>query len=187
MEYQDKYTRIQITSIINDGFYIYLYPQKSNSQSIYLCVTLSDNFIRIEDLVGNGEHSGFQNKGYGTLLVNLAIQIIRLIYNDRPNILVTGRVSNMDDEDLVRSSQRRNHFWSSFGFKLKDQKAYNTRMEARLSDLVLKDRGMLSDSLSSMLSLSKFYRYFNRPLISIDVDDRERHHSGRKKRIKDIG
>lgn len=196
MEYQGKNVRINFVPDQSGGFAIYLDPNtKERRNTVNLFVGFKSGEIVIQDLVGNGESSQYQNKRYGTLLFNIAIQVIRVLYRDEPDLLVKGQVSNKSDSgDLDDGARRRNHFWKSFGFTLDDPTAHNTWMAAPIHALKVVDRGLVDGKIPTTLALSRFYRYFNRCLISeqdvsaikeVNLDDLD--HSGLPSKEKMAG
>ncbi|VAW62966.1 hypothetical protein MNBD_GAMMA11-3430 [hydrothermal vent metagenome] len=162
LEYIDRNFKLVIPPIRHSNFSIYLYPCYPNTNTkLYIYVDFCHDHYKIIDLLGNGESSKYQDQGYGTLLVNLALQVMRC-FSDK-KILVKGNISNLNDNDLEKSSSRRHHFWQSFGFKLKSPELYNTPMQAHLNNLNIIDRGMIQHSLSTTLNLHIFYSFINRP------------------------
>lgn len=182
MEYREKDVRIHITPCKSNGFSISLDPNiRERRSTIRIHIGFRGDEITVQDLVGNGEGTQYQDKGYGTLLFNLALQVIRVIYLDDPDTTVMGDVSNKSDSaDIEGCAKRRNHFWNSFGFTLVDPSAPNTPMSSPLHALKMVDRGLVQGYIPTTLGLSAFYRYFNRclvperdaiPIKAINLDD----------------
>ncbi|MBL4862627.1 MAG: hypothetical protein JKY09_06390, partial [Crocinitomicaceae bacterium] len=171
LEYIIRNTKITIDRCTHSGFSIYLYPEyPKEEKAIYIHVGFFGSNVTIQDLVGNGVGGGYQDRRYGTLLVNLALQVIKHWFDDHQNILVSGRVSDVGDNDEKETCRaRRNYFWSSFGFQLGDMEASNTHMEAKLIDLSCKKGELIQGYLPINLSVGDFWRYFNRPTIAHEM------------------
>ena len=170
LEYIDRHFNLVLTPVSAlSKFSIYLYPDyPREDHSIYIHFDIFTDHTRMVDLVGNGENSGYQNQGYGTLLVNLALQVMRTIVDN--NIPVEGDVSNRGDEDIDTSGARRHHFWQSFGFKPAGPDSHNTTMVANLDELKILNRGSIEGILPTTLRLAEFYPPANRPVIQAQLE-----------------
>lgn len=78
--------------------------------------------VYLIDLAGNGEGSGLESIGIGTLMLNTAIQIFRADCPEETHI--TGELTDVDDPqediELAKSCrERRSRFVKSFGLKIK--------------------------------------------------------------------
>jgi len=69
--------------------------------------------VKIDDLIGNGENSKLNNKGYGTWLATSTLNLIQYLYREelQPNVNVVGTLSDVGDTN-EESHKRRVHFWS---------------------------------------------------------------------------
>ncbi|MEH6447827.1 MAG: hypothetical protein V7765_04115 [Oleispira sp.] len=167
LEYRVRNTLINISRCSSSGFTICLYPEfPSRDKNIRIIVGFAGRNVIFNDLLGNSKESGYQDRHYGTLLVNLAIRVIKCWFNNDEEVKVSGSVSDQSDStDRKKCRERRNSFWHSFGFKLNDMKAGCTPMSAKLGGLKIKERPSIDGYLSTDLKLSTFWRYFNRPTL----------------------
>lgn len=86
---------------------------------------------RVSDLIGSGSHRA--GKGYGTLVVNVAIQALRRMTGPSNDTRITGLIS--DDRAEVAD------FWSKFGFAVtRPEPSKYGSMEAKLGDLTVQQR-----------------------------------------------
>jgi hypothetical protein len=150
------------------------YPKKK--PHMMLMLDLHVGWVRVTDLQNNGFGSSIQNCGYGTLAVNTAIQALRLLHRqdqqnpdgtDNPTLY--GSVSSTGDPDNEphRSEcwQRRNHFWSRFGFKLHDPSVPDTGMEARLTDIKELRTCTTANGSPRWVDIGQFWPPHERPLL----------------------
>lgn len=179
LEWVSKKTRIYV--YLHSHFLdVYLYPDyPSKGQCIRLLMDIMGNdSVRITDLVGNQYPSAYQNAGYGTLAFNVGLQALRAYFNgngnavDESKIVVHGSISSVGDPDDGPAKEecrdRRNQYWRKFGFKLSDPAAYNTRMEARLSDLREKKSGSTEYGTPRWISLERFWVKDCAPIMSAE-------------------
>jgi len=93
--------------------------------------------LYIEDLQGNGYSSGTQGQGIGTLLFNTALLIFQRDYP--PEMAVYGELSDVGDPTDPALAQecreRREGFWSSFGFTVVPGGRLGTTITALLGNL----------------------------------------------------
>ncbi|ELP6118912.1 hypothetical protein QTV43_000025 [Vibrio vulnificus] len=70
--------------------------------------------VKIDDLIGNGDHSNLCNKGYGTWLATSTLNLIQYLYcqESKPTVKVVGELSDVGDKNEA-SHERRVHFWSN--------------------------------------------------------------------------
>lgn len=124
--------------------------------------SLNATTVSFADLIGNGFNTNpyvnRQNSGYGTLLVNLALQHLKREYLG--TTCVTGVLSSQGDPkhdpQLAEAcNARRRHFWASFGFRLEVDRASNTRMMARLDELTPKRHGMCANGFARYMPLER--------------------------------
>lgn len=143
---------------------------------VTLLLDLYAGRVRVTDLRSNGFQSGLQNGGYGTLAVNIALQSLRRYYCLDPGVpdsthnpTLSGSVSSTGDpdEEPHRSEcwQRRNHFWSRFGFKLNDPSVSDTGMQASLADLHEIVSGTTANGTPRWVSIELFWPRDKRPLL----------------------
>lgn len=99
--------------------------------------------IFMEDLRGNGHGSGLQGQGIGTLLFNTVLQLFQSKYPT--DTLVYGELStNRDPKEpsLARiCAERREGYWSSFGFRVEEDPRQERFILATLGELALKRHG----------------------------------------------
>lgn len=141
-----------------------------------LLLDLFADWVRVTDLFNNGFHSGIQNGGYGTLAVNLALQALHLYYcrdpadpdsTDNPKLYGSISSTGDPDDEPLRSEcwQRRNHFWSRFGFKLDDPTVPDTGMRASLAELREIVSGTTANGTPRWVSIKLFWPRHDRPLL----------------------
>ena len=152
----------------SDYIDVKLYPNYPKQTKISLFLKIeSDEKVQVIDLVGNGYNSGYQCGGYGRLIFNIGIQALYTYYGMPMNdplakkIHVYGEASSIGDppEEPAKSEccDRRNKFWSDFGFELNDQKAFKTPMETTLADLKLRDGEVTKNGTQRIINLEKFW------------------------------
>ncbi|WMS89283.1 hypothetical protein [Pleionea litopenaei] len=176
LEWIEGRTKITI-EVCGNNIDIHLYPDypsEKNRVSLDLCIVYG-NRVWVRDLLGNGFSSGIQNKGYGTLLFNIGIQVIYTYFGiaqgnpEANNILVSGKTSSVGDpgNEPAKSEcrDRRNGFWSNFGFKLKEPDGFFTPMKAKLSELHARLDGKTENGTLYGLDLEQFWLKGNAPLL----------------------
>lgn len=93
--------------------------------------------LYIEDVQGNGYKTGIQAQGIGTLLFNTALQLFKRDYPSE--MLVYGELSEIGDPtDPVLAKEckdRRESYWSSFGFTIGSGGYTGTTITAVLGEL----------------------------------------------------
>lgn len=88
---------------------------------IRLCLGLYPHSVEFGELSGNGfNHPQFHQRGFGTLVVNTAIQALQTICE--PGTAIEGVLSNTDEQRLApeqrsRLAEDRRVFWSRFGVR----------------------------------------------------------------------
>jgi GNAT superfamily N-acetyltransferase len=86
---------------------------------IRLCLGLYAHSVEFGELSGNGfDHPQFHQRGFGTLVVNTAIQALQSVY--APDTPIEGVLSNTAErrlslEERARLAQERLAFWTRFG------------------------------------------------------------------------
>ncbi|WP_155754616.1 hypothetical protein [Burkholderia stagnalis] len=92
------------------------------------------NFPRITDLWGTGPASATRhNQGYGTLVVNLAIQALRKMQSSTDDTCVTGLITDRRSEVA--------DFWKKFGFSVTSpDTGKDGSLSGKLGDLVVQER-----------------------------------------------
>jgi len=150
MEYINGKIRATIRVTNHREIYVYLYTDypSENEEPITFFATIQARGIRFDDVFGNGHGSNRQDRGYGTLITNIAVELSHYYarhWNDIDELdghwIVTGRVSNVGDENLSTGDQercqaRRQYFWESkYHFNLRDREDSATSMEMPLSQL----------------------------------------------------
>jgi hypothetical protein len=86
---------------------------------IRLCLGLYAHAVEFGELSGNGfDHPQFHQRGFGTLVVNTAIQALQSVY--APETSIEGVLSNtaerrLSPEQRGRLAQERRAFWTRFG------------------------------------------------------------------------
>ena len=102
---------------------------------ITLCVGLYTHSVEFGELLGNGfNHPQFHQKGFGTLLVNIAIQALQSVC--APATRVEGVLSNTEEDGLSiemrkRLTESRRIFWSRFGVSLVGQEPREEKIYLR--------------------------------------------------------
>jgi hypothetical protein len=93
--------------------------QWTGAPEIRLCLGLYPSSVEFGELSGNGfNHPQFHQRGFGTLLVNTAIQALQRIV--APETSIEGVLSNTEEQQLApeqrsRLAACRRAFWSRFG------------------------------------------------------------------------
>ena len=131
---------------------------KFNSREVKLLLEYSSKTAFFEDIQGNNFDSGLHGKGVGSLLVNIALQVIK---NKLPaESLIDGEMSDVGDpreSNLLNNCQiHRAKFWESFGFKVISGKRGAEKITARLSELSVKEYGLVLDKFPRYIPLEQF-------------------------------
>jgi hypothetical protein len=130
---------------------------------IRLCVGLYPDSVEFGELLGNGfNHPQFHQKGYGTLVVNTAIQSLQSTCP--PDMRIEGVLLNMDEEELSvedrnRLAKYRHIFWSRFGFgfvTLGPQE--ETHLRGTVGALKTVRSGQIADQFPRFVALANFSR-----------------------------
>lgn len=130
---------------------------------IRLCVGLYPDSVEFGELLGNGfNHPQFHQKGYGTLVVNTAIQSLQSTCP--PDMRIEGVLLNMDEEELSvedrnRLAKYRHIFWSRFGFgfvTLGPQE--ETHLRGTVGALKAVRSGQIADQFPRFVPLASFSR-----------------------------
>lgn len=169
--------KTKITVEFSDGAIdVNLYTDYPNRYHLNLYLTISQNRVTIEDLVGNGFKSGLQQKGFGKQIVNVGIQSIRKYFQinepqiKHETIKIYGKTSDQDDPGAepfkTECMQRRNAFWSNFGLHLQDSMSFCTKMRGFLSELELREDGMTANGVSVLVNLCDFWAPNKVPLLN---------------------
>ncbi len=156
------------------------YPNKDDHINLFLKIGW-DKHITVTDLIGNGYNSRYQGQGYGSLIFNVGIQAIYCFFKetdsefDPTQIKITGSVSDSGDppEEPAKTEcfQRRNKFWRSRGFTLKDPTKPQTSMQARLSELIMTKDGITNNGAPKYIKLDDFWLKDKAPaLLKSDID-----------------
>ncbi|MCE8014342.1 hypothetical protein [Billgrantia desiderata] len=126
------------------------------------------NRVHITDLNGNKAGNALYDQGYGTLAMNLGIQLVYFYFNipvghPQARILsVTGNISHKDalgdpgSQEYVEDTTRRVAFWRRFGFQVSDESHPKPFMSAKLGDLRILGGPDTVHGVSRTLSLSTF-------------------------------
>lgn len=126
------------------------------------------NRIHIIDLNGTKAGNSLHDQGYGTLAVNLGIQLIHFYFNipmGHPQarmLRVTGNISHEaapgapGSRDYFEDATRRVAFWRRFGFQVRDESHPKPFMKANLGDLRILEGPDTPNGLPRALPLSKF-------------------------------
>jgi hypothetical protein len=146
---------------------IYYFPDQTRDEpNIRLFVELRENSVKFTDLIGNGTGTGYQCKYIGTVLVNLAIQMLKLIYKEKhESIIVTGETCpdrTAQEPSYTTDIARRAHFWQRFGFVLENPTEAVSPFRSNLANLQIVDRGVVGD-ISTLLSVNSFWRNYHQP------------------------
>lgn len=120
-----------------------------NLHRIKLLSHFENNSICFQDLYGNGYGTLVHRKGFGTLLVNTAIEFYNQIIPKDSKVKVYGKVSSVDDKTEKYNLrelllEKRIHFWGKFGF---DFYCEDTAIKADLSNLRLCMENQVLDGL----------------------------------------
>jgi hypothetical protein len=131
---------------------------KFNSREVKLLLEYSSKSAFFEDIQGNNFDSGIHGKGVGSLLVNLALQVIK---GKLPaESVVEGEMSDVGDpresEILNNCQTHRAKFWESFGFKVMPGKQGAENIAARLSELNVKEYGLAWGKFPRYIPLNNF-------------------------------
>jgi hypothetical protein len=143
--------------------------ESNNAQSNRVSLTLKIHFDRVElvDLTGNGIGNSTNNVGIGTLLVNVAIQILRTIYDGRlQDVSVRGTtcpLSGLDGREHEIDVANRVRFWTSFNLTIDEPEQPRAAIRGLLSEFRLKDRGKCLGKINTLLSIRDFWRGYHRP------------------------
>jgi len=142
------------------------YPNERSSISLFLNIQRNKR-VRVMDLVGNGYYTHYQDGGYGTLIFNIGIQALYAFYGVTTSdpltheIVVFGQISSSgdpsDEPERSECGDRRNGFWSGYGFKLKEPDAFDTPMKAKLVDLHLRGLGVTVNGTPRIVELEDFW------------------------------
>lgn len=114
--------------------------------------------VVFEDIQGNGYFSGFQGKGLGTLLVNVALQYLQRELP--PDSIVSGEMpgaegpENPDQLELCR--HLRLNFWRSFGFAPQPGRWGCQLISASLGNLSIKKSTANAKELPVYIPLDDF-------------------------------
>lgn len=126
------------------------------------------NRIHIIDLNGTKAGNALHDQGYGTLAMNLGIQLIHFYFNipmGHPKarmLCVTGNISHEAalgtscSREYVEDASRRLAFWRRFGFQVRDESLPRPFMNANLGDLRILEGPDTPNGIPRTLPLSKF-------------------------------
>lgn len=126
------------------------------------------NRIHIDDLNGAQAGSALYGQGYGTLAMNLGIQLIHFYFNipmGHPQarmFSVTGSISHQaapgapGSQEYMEDAARRVAFWQRFGFWVREETHLKLPMKANLEDLRLLDGPDTPHGIPRTLPLSRF-------------------------------
>lgn len=149
--------RVRITATENR--YVDLIARPLRGGSVQLSLKLNPDNAEFVDLVGNGPSTNNHLAGYGRLLVNVAIDLMRRYYAGVDGVVVRGLVSDAGNGDTKDDIARRARFWMDTGMVLEQPELPVTKMAANLDDLQLR----LSGSANSVcgyrhIPISDFWR-----------------------------
>lgn len=166
---------------------IRFFPDSLEEKAIFIDAQINNSYqfgssIKIHDLSEKGQNifpwknERIWGNGFGTLVVNTFIELMRLIYFDGKyaNLIIDGKCNK---DILIRGSasisgsseesfEKRKRFWSRFGFTFEDKST--GRFSAKLSDLSCVKgvtTTLTSSDISLISSIKGFWRPINRPLI----------------------
>jgi len=131
--------------------------------AIRLCVGLYPDSVEFGELLGNGfNHPQFHQKGYGTLVVNTAIQSLQSSCS--PDTRIEGVLLNVEEADLCveernRLAEYRHIFWSRFGLDfvtLGPQE--ETHLRGTVGALKTVRSGQIADQFPRFVALASFSR-----------------------------
>lgn len=126
------------------------------------------NLIHIDDLNGAQAGSALHGQGYGTLAMNLGIQLIHFYFNipmGHPQarmFSVTGNISHQaapgepGSQEYMEDAARRVSFWQRFGFWVREEAHPKLPMKANLGNLRLLDGPDTPQGVPRTLPLSRF-------------------------------
>ncbi len=126
------------------------------------------NLIHIIDLNGTKAGNALHGQGYGTLAMNLGIQLIHFYFNipmgypKARMLCVSGNISHKaapgvpGSQEYREDAARRVAFWQRFGFWVREEAHPKLPMKANLGDLHLLDGPDTPHSVPRTLSLSRF-------------------------------
>jgi hypothetical protein len=130
---------------------------------ITLCIGLYRHSVEFGELLGNGfNHPKFHQKGFGTLLVNTAIQALQSICT--PATRVEGVLSNTEEDGLSaevrnRLAENRRIFWSRFGVRLVAQEpGEEVYLRGTVGNLATLHSGLVADQFPRFVPLARFSR-----------------------------
>jgi len=144
LEWMDGHMKVVIR-YDNPYLDLKIYPDLQNILEIIEFNVLIDDGMSIyfDNMIGNGFGSGYQNQGYGTLLVSIVIDSLKLIHSKASykNTVIRGELAPIehpegDDETALECHLRRVHFWEKFGFEIPNPIAYRSPIRAKLADLI---------------------------------------------------
>lgn len=126
------------------------------------------NLIHIIDLNGTKAGNALHDQGYGTLAMNLGIQLIHFYFNipmGHPKarmLCVSGNISHEaapgvpGSQEYMEDAARRVAFWQRFGFWVREETYPKLPMKANLGDLRLLDGPDTPHGIPRTLPLSRF-------------------------------
>ncbi|MGA2706803.1 MAG: hypothetical protein ACLQJ0_28730 [Steroidobacteraceae bacterium] len=130
---------------------------------IRLCVGLYPDSVEFGELLGNGfNHPQFHQKGYGTLVVNTAIQSLQASCS--PAMRIEGVLLNVEEEDLSaeernRLAKYRHIFWSRFGLGfVTSGPQEETHLRGTVGALKTVRSGQIADQFPRFVPLASFAR-----------------------------
>jgi len=171
IEWSNGTARIELKSRDNN-LNVILYPNDMNGRNdkivLYASFCRFRKVVTIQDLQGGWVGNPYSNKHYCTLVVNLMIQCLRvLFFGELGCITVEGTLYsklNSDDPKRNEDVKKRLYFWSRFGFFVENTVANRSSKPCKLSDLAIVKRDDIDVGLSTTLSLKAFWLPINRPV-----------------------
>lgn len=129
-------TELTISGLAN--YYTIFLRNESKKELGRILFTLSNkNLIVIDDLITNEK-----SRGFGTILTNEFIEYSQKNFSSTTQVIGYVRHDEIFNSRLLvpfaealRLRQRRNRFWSKFGFKILEEKSYHDNMSVELKDL----------------------------------------------------
>jgi hypothetical protein len=130
---------------------------------IKLCLGLYPHSVEFGELSGNGfDHPQFHHRGFGTLVVNTAIQALQS--SCAPATPIEGLLSNLEEQRLppeqrAKLAQERRAFWGRFGVDFyAPEAAEELNMCGTVGALVTCGGGKVAGQFPRLVPLAAFSR-----------------------------
>lgn len=155
----------KITMAIRGSFLdVFFYPDMQVKDSNFrLFLSLPDSkgflpsYLKVADLFDSCPE--YRNKGIGTLMFNLALQLCFALYGKDSGVKVEGEIVPADNggfDDPRENIRRVTQFWAKFGFAIDSPESERPFMNATLKKLSPIDGGFVLDGIPSTLSIEAF-------------------------------